>query len=280
MNFFLIFLTFSFSILACDDGFIKHNDIEIPLNSPLAGDITKDEYRTTLLKFEKFFKNSVEHQHNADLQIIVSWASNTVNAFAERSDDKWVITVFGGLARHKRITLDGLNLVLCHELGHHLGGHPKKTTNRWSSAEGQADYYSTSKCLRRLWKEENNIEIMGTKNVSALLVTECAKSYSSQAQQSLCQRIGLAGKSVALMIQELDHDSIEPKFETPDTQISRTMNYLYPFSQCRLDTFFSGAICTVSEFIDFDDDNEQIGSCNLTNGDLRGLRPRCWFVPR
>lgn len=267
-------------MIACDDGFVKNNSLQIHEFSPLAGDMTKEQYKSTLLNFQNFFHPMVEEQYDADLQVIVSWGSNTVNAFAERSDRNWMITIFGGLARHKAITVDGLSLVLCHELGHHLGGHPKKTTNRWSSAEGQADYYSTAKCLRRFWQNENNILVMQNKKVPEIVVQECAITFSSQQDQALCQRMNLAGKSVALMIQDLDQDSIEPKFETPDLEITRTMNYLHPFSQCRLDTYFSGSICPVAQNVEFDDEDERIGSCHPKNGDIRGLRPRCWFVPK
>jgi hypothetical protein len=91
--------------------------------------------------------------------------------------------------------------------------------------------------------------------------------------------MGLAGRSVSLMIQDLDHDSIEPKFETPDTLVVRAMNYSHPYAQCRLDTYFHGAICPVPETIEFSDDDQVQGSCHAKNGDTRGLRPRCWFVP-
>ena len=90
--------------------------------------------------------------------------------------------------------------------------------------------------------------------------------------------MGLAGRSVAFMIQDLDHDSIEPKFETPDTLVVRAMNYLHPYSQCRLDTFFQGAVCPVPESIEFEDDDQTVGACHAKLGDTRGLRPKCWFL--
>lgn len=277
---FALLLVASLPTLACDDGFVKHNHREIPANSFLAGDMTETQYKATLRNFEKFFGNMVEDNYNVELQVIASWGSNGVNAFAERGDNAWVIVVFGGLARHKDITADGLNLVLCHELGHHLGGYPKKSTNKWSSAEGQADYYSTTKCLRRLWEKEDNVSALAKVEIPQVVTMECAKTYSSPNEQALCARMSLAGKSVSLMIQNLDHDSIEPKFETPDSLVVRTINYMHPYAQCRLDTYFNGAVCPVTPKIDFDDREEEVGSCHPRRGDLRGLRPLCWFVPR
>ena len=55
---------------------------------------------------------------------------------------------------------------------------------------------------------------------------------------------------------------------------------MHPYAQCRLDTYFNGALCTVSEIIDFDDDEETTGACHKKNGDDRGLRPQCWFYTK
>lgn len=270
----------SFSSLACDGGFVKDNHLKIAPQSFLANDMTEKEFKDTAKSFEKFFAPQIERDHNAELQVYSSWASNTVNAYAERDEDAWLITIYGGLARHKAITLDGYKLVLCHELGHHLGGYPKKSTNKWSSAEGQADYFATMKCLRQWWENEDNESITMSMNVPAFVKNECAQSYASKKEQALCQRMSMAGRSVALLIQDLDQDSIEPKFETPDSLIVRAINYMHPYAQCRLDTFFNGAICPVSQLVSMENDDETSGTCHARNGDSRGLRPRCWFVPR
>lgn len=274
-----LFLFFvSFQTFACDGGMTMNRIISIPENSILANDMTEKEFKDAIKSFEKFFNPSIERDHNAELIVFGSWGSNTVNAYAEKAPKKVMITIYGGLARHKAITLDGFKAVLCHELGHHFGGYPKKSTNVWSSAEGQADYYATMKCLRRLWENENNQLALGEQVIPTALKNECAQTYTDAKNQSLCHRMGLAGRSVALMIQDLDHDSIEPKFETPDPLVVRAMNYLHPYSQCRLDTYFQGAICPVSESVEFDDHEQTEGACHPKLGDKRGLRPKCWFV--
>ena len=279
MKLFFFFVVFgSFASFACDGGMTMKRIVSIPVNSILANDMTEKEFRDSIKAFEKFFTPSIEREHNQELIIFGSWASNTVNAYAEKSDKKVMITIYGGLARHQAITKDGLVATLCHELGHHFGGFPKKSSNKWSSAEGQADYYATMKCLRRIWEKENNEAAVKVVSVPEELKRECVKTHSDEKGQFLCQRMGLAGRSVALMIQDLDHDSIEPKFETPDTLVVRAMNYMHPYAQCRLDTYFQGAICPVSESIEFDDDDQAQGACHARNGDSRGLRPRCWFV--
>lgn len=281
----LFVLLVSFQSFACDGGMaLNKRQISIPVNSALANDITEKEFKNTIKEFQDFFLDEVESRDKAELIVIGSWASNTVNAYAEQISDwgekKYYITVYGGLARHKDITKDGLVAVLCHELGHHFGGYPKKTTNRWSSAEGQADYYTTMKCLRRVWEKSNNTLAIQNITIPSTLKTECEKTYGNDKELALCQRMAMAGRSVSLMIQDLDHDSFEPKFETPDPQIVRAMNYMHPYAQCRLDTFFQGSICPVSQSVEFDDDNEEVGACHQINGDLRGLRPKCWFLSK
>lgn len=280
MKTFFLFILFSLSSLACDDGFVKINSRQIPVDSLDANAMTEKDFQEAGKQFEKFFGPELDRDHNAELQVFTSWSSNTVNAFAERNEDAWIITVYGGLARHKAITMDGLKLIFCHELGHHLGGYPKKSSNKWSSAEGQSDYFATTKCLRKWWEKENNQQVISNVVVPEFVKLKCAETYSDKNEQSLCQRMSMAGKSVALFIQDLDSDSIEPKFETPDTLVVRAINYMHPFSQCRLDTFFNGSLCKVSKDLGFDDQDETQGACHRRNGDLTGLRPQCWFLPR
>ncbi len=283
MKFVALLLTLlSFNAFPCDGGMNIRQSYKsfIPVNSLLANDFTEQDFKSSIKHFEKFFGPKIEDEHKAELIVYGSWASNTVNAYAERDDKKIMITIYGGLARHKAITKDGFMAVFCHELGHHFGGYPKKSTNRWSSAEGQADYYASMKCLRRLWKDEDNFLALSNVTVPQKVKDECAQTYTSVKEQALCQRMSLAGRSVALMIQDLDHDSIEPKFETPETSVVRSMNYMHPYAQCRLDTYFNGAICPVPEYQEFSDSEETEGSCHPKLGDSRGNRPRCWFFPR
>ena len=80
-----------------------------------------------------------------------------MNAFAKQGASTWEVHMYGGLARHQAVTADGFALVVCHELGHHLGGAPQKVDwfgrLRWASNEGQADYWGTAKCFRKLLEE-------------------------------------------------------------------------------------------------------------------------------
>jgi hypothetical protein len=61
--------------------------------------------------------------HHAKLVVNKLWKDSTVNASAEQRGNTWILNMYGGLARRPEISQDGFALVVCHELGHHIGGH-------------------------------------------------------------------------------------------------------------------------------------------------------------
>jgi hypothetical protein len=252
----------------------------IPENSLLANDMTEAEFKKIAKDFEQFFSQSIEAEYNSELIIFSSWKASTINAYAEQDPGKFMITIYGGLARHKSMTADSTTLTLCHELGHHLGGYPKKSTNKWSSAEGQADYYATMKCGRKIWEKENNEAAIAHMTIPAALMEKCDKVYSTNPDRALCVRMNMAGRGLALMFQDLESDSLEPRFETPSQEIARAMNFMHPYNQCRLDTYFQGSLCHVDKSVNFDDDKETIGACHPKLGDKLGNRPACWFLSK
>jgi hypothetical protein len=69
------------------------------------------------------------------------WESASVNAQAWRLGMKRAVRVYGGVARHRRIGISGLAVMLAHETGHHLGGFPRDPDMPWMTWQGQADYW-------------------------------------------------------------------------------------------------------------------------------------------
>lgn len=53
--------------------------------------------------------------------------------------------------RHRAVEIEGLGLVLAHEIGHHFGGAPRYPNNPWASCEGQADYWGALVAMREVW---------------------------------------------------------------------------------------------------------------------------------
>jgi hypothetical protein len=187
--------------------------------------------------------------------------------------------MFGGLARHSSVTTDGFALVLCHELGHHIGGAPKKrnTLNPWAGSEGQSDYFATHKCLRQVFLNDNNEAIVKKLVAPAALVSACKKAHNKD-DANICIRSGMAGASVAALFSSMDH-SKAASFSTPDSHVVSANVDSHPATQCRLDTFFQGSICEVSFHEDVSQRDEVQGTCHAANGHKTGLRPRCWHKP-
>jgi hypothetical protein len=190
--------------------------------------------------------------------------------------------MFGGLARHETITADGFAMVACHEIGHHIGGAPKKASwmgNTWASNEGQADYWGTMKCFRRVMMNDDNASIVAKMEVDQFAREKCEGIYANEAEIALCLRNAMGGLSLGNLFRALRRQTTPLAFNTPDrTRVTRT-NDNHPDSQCRLDTYFAGAICDKSIDEDVSQTNATVGVCNLSDGATDGTRPLCWYKP-
>lgn len=208
------------------------------------------------------------------------WTFASANPFAYRSQDKWTLELFGGLARHPLMTEDAFALAVCHELGHLLGGAPKfkDPIKQLYSNEGEADYFAALKCLRFYFMSEDNEAFLSKVKIPEILARSCKKSYSKKTEQAICIRIGLAGLENGKLFASLEKTS-EPSFETPDRSVVPMTDDKHPHAQCRLDTYLRGAICNKPLHDDLSDEDETIGACHKLNGDSIGLRPSCWFSP-
>jgi hypothetical protein len=85
-----------------------------------------------------------------NIEYRIAWTDQRVNAFATREGNKHVVTLLGGLIRHPYLQLEGIGLVLAHEIGHHLAG-PPYYPGSWASCEGQSDYWGAKVAMRKVW---------------------------------------------------------------------------------------------------------------------------------
>jgi len=86
-----------------------------------------------------------------EIQYDVLWDSRTCNAQAFVSDGRRCVRLYGGLARHRRMTVAGLAWVLAHETGHHLGGAPFHLRFPWISSEDRANSWAATIGLPRVF---------------------------------------------------------------------------------------------------------------------------------
>lgn len=278
------------SVFACTidgtKGIVEDNNLWISPNAKNVNKIDEVEFNRVIDKVVKVYEPIIVAE-GVKLKVERKWSDGTVNAFASRKWGKWVISMFGGLARHEAITADGFTLVVCHEIGHHIGGAPKKTKSmgrngtrkRWATNEGQADYWATLKCLRKVWQGDNHANILAAMEVPEVVSKKCESQFSDTEQRLLCQRSTIAGLSVAKLFQTLRKEPTAPDFKTPDTHVVAKNYHNHPATQCRLDSYYHGALCSVSEFSDVDQEDAMAGNCNRADGEIIGVRPLCWFKP-
>jgi hypothetical protein len=288
-------LTIAVSAFTCSedgkDGFLPENDFYIPSSYKSVNGITEAQFNEAIDEVEAIYAPIIAGM-GAKLNIERKWDDGTVNAYASQSGKTWKVAMFGGLARHATITKDAMALVVCHEIGHHIGGAPKKGgsgggwwggngggISSWASNEGQADYFATLKCLRKAWLNDDNSEVVKSLSVPKVVVELCKKTYGkNKADTALCIRASMAGKSVSDLFSALGKLP-ETKFETPDANVVSKTNDNHPKSQCRLDTYYQGSLCDVNMNEDVSQSEEVQGTCHGSLGHKLGTRPLCWFKP-
>ena len=250
-------------------GFLPENDMKIPVGQKGSGGLTQEQFNAVIDSVEEIYKPIVASK-GGKLVVERKWEDPTVNAYANRGwGGTWNVAMFGGLARHSAVTPDGFALVVCHEIGHHLGGFPKKFG--WASNEGQADYFATLKCLRRVY---------GSGALSKGMPQEdCDDAHGGGGGSQDCQRNAQAGLSIAKLFQALRNLPEPPEFTTPDESVAERMDNNHPQPQCRLDTYYQGGLCTKGLGEDVDDSNPLAGTCNRVEGYSVGVRPLCWYKP-
>jgi hypothetical protein len=263
------------------EGFLPDNNLKISVDAKRFGGLSEQEFNDVITKVESIYAPIVAQQ-GGTLKVSRGWTDATVNAYAQRAGKEWRVAMFGGLARHETITADGFALVVCHEIGHHIGGAPKKVgyySNSWASNEGQSDYFANLKCLRRAFLNDDNKAIISKMEIPMALSEACSKAFASEEDRAICIRGGMAGDSVARLFAALRNQSTPAKFDTPDRTVVSVTNDNHPATQCRMDTYFQGSLCDVSINEDVEQDSEVSGTCHGSLGHDSGLRPRCWFKP-
>jgi len=238
--------------------------------------------------------------HGAILQVNKHWSDSTVNAFAKQVGKVWTVDMFGGMARRPEITLDGFALIVCHEVGHHLGGYyytdmdDDGTPIRpdWGAAEGEADYFATHVCARKIFANALHLNHKFGAGVPAYVKERCDQSWTQVTDRDLCYRTAAASFSISSLLATIGSEK-PVKFETPDKSIVRRTFAAHPKAQCRLDTYFSGALCPVpfdltvipgrgpsstENSLQSEVAASKV-SCTLAGGQTLGVRPACWFKP-
>ena len=263
------------------ESFLPPNSLKHRIGAKDSGGITEAQFNAVMDRMQAIY-GPIVASHGATLQINRLWTDDTVNASAEEQGSTWILNMYGGLARDKTITQDGMALVACHEMGHHLGGAPKYGGGSdWAADEGGADYYANAKCLHRIFADSASASFTRKLAVGddvALIKAACAKSYKGSTDAALCTRAATAGLSVTALLGSLGGEP-QAHIDTPDAGVVAATNDEHPASQCRLDTYYQASLCPKDFNIDMSPTDPAVGACVLSQGYTVGMRPFCWYKP-
>lgn len=263
------------------EGILEENDLWITPESAFIGTMNERTFNRIIDRVEAIYGPIIASK-GSKLVVERDWTDGTVNAYATQSGNLMKVHMFGGMARHPAMTEDAFASVICHEIGHHLGGAPRKVFSwgvHWASNEGQSDYFASSKCMRKYFAKSNNQSVVARMKIDPSVKSQCRRIFGSGENSAICQRSSMAGLALAQLFQEARRETTEPLFTTPDPSIVDTTYHAHPGTQCRLDTYFQASLCVVSDKIENDPDSPLKGTCNRQEGYRFGTRPLCWYHP-
>jgi hypothetical protein len=154
-------------------------------------------------------------------------------------------------------------LLFCHELGHFKAGAPYKTRGRsqklsWSSAEGQADYYSTAFCLKDFSITELSFKEVDDIDISNQIYHLCPDFE--------CIKVLSSIYNVIRIYQSFTNSHEKLSFIDSNHSVPTSTILDYPSNQCRLNTLRNGYFCQEIDAIEND--------CFIKDF----ARPTCWFI--
>ncbi|AUN98776.1 hypothetical protein DOM21_07105 [Bacteriovorax stolpii] len=241
--------------------------------------VDKVDYLRITKALDSIYAERIQEE-GGELKFILSEKPAAPNAYAaKKAENSWEITVVSSFLSLDHQTVPTLGMILCHEVGHFLGGKPyvvgKQMTpavRAWApkkmSAEGQADYFATSECIKKLAVKIPDLFIKNKGLLNLPSAQECHRSYTNMDDIKLCNEILTASHQTILVYQQiLEQLNIPSSFfaKTENAASDRTLDLVgeYPELDCRYETFIKGTLCS----------SLNVNECD----DLKWSRPACWF---
>jgi hypothetical protein len=262
-------------------GFVPVEIVEDEKANNRSG-ITREQYDAIADRMFEIYE-PVANGLGYTIEINRKWESSVINAASIYIGKSWNIQLDGGFPRYRGITPDAYALVVCHEIGHFIGGFPYKSEFSWTNAEGSADYFATSKCFRLYAARDSlafNREAVAKFSPPARVTDNCRKNFDSEMDRLICLRSAKANLELSVAMSHMLREEVRPAFERFDpAQVAET-NPNHPANQCRLDTYLAGALCKEAPMTMISWTDENIGACTpLQHPEVQSYRPRCWFKP-
>lgn len=272
------------------DGFIPEHLVPdpIPSNSGFDHDgITKEEFEERNGLARKIF-NPFAEKFGGKLEVIEYWDKSEINASALKIGSEWKVYMYGGLARVKGMTPDAFTVVLCHELGHLVGGYPYHDGHSGVSGmanEGNSDYYGVFDCFYRLFKDDKEKNEQEEKMATEKVKNLCQNAHKDKTRQQICMRSMAGGLKVWQVIMDaLGQDSKDLAIGKKDPAVVSKTDNFHPEPQCRINTTTAGSLCPKTYYKDdvfpttLEEMDKLTCNANETGQDyMKGSRPQCWF---
>ena len=291
LNCVLFFLSFSGAASA---SILPENKLHLQDNMLRAANMSEAEFNQRIDEVIGLWQ-ATANAYGVRLSSQKAWRDSTVNAYADQNGSQWVVKFYGGLARRPEVTGDAFSLVACHELGHHFGGYYFFGRGAFArmTSEGASDYFAAQVCAPALWGNDHAVNETFRASADATTRRECDAVWRNARAQNLCYRITQAGQSLAQLFATLSGTASPYPGSPNPTEVSQT-NTSHPEAQCRMDTYFQGALCVregdprvipgFQNTSDLNGINSELEanrySCSTADGFRRGIRPRCWFRPQ
>lgn len=217
--------------------------------------LTEDDFNEVIDQIENLYSNSLDEKIKVERYWRPQGERDSAIRFPYITLENPIVKITGLVPQSGFISKDAFALLICHEFGHHLGGSPKLGARKliqWSTAEGQADYWAASECLKKYIRKDNGEKILGEMNGPLQIQEKCKKNFVTENDIFTCYRGAMAALSLASYFTSLG-SKIEIGTHAPATpQLVRAFRIDTFRDQCRIETFLAGS---------FNED-----------------RPSCWFV--
>ncbi|WP_141735965.1 hypothetical protein [Oligoflexus tunisiensis] len=140
--------------------------------------ITRPQYDSIIVETQNRLGPWVLESFGKELLVTGDWPKDYSPTSAGGSfyhkDGKWGIHIVGWVARSPEIYRDGMRLIYCHELGHHVEG---------GGAEVESDYFATSSCAPVVFHPEDPLDELSS-------LTDADKEDCRSAQDpQYCERV-------------------------------------------------------------------------------------------
>lgn len=213
----------------------------LPVGSANVSSVSEQDYLALVADFQSRYMKAVIDKTGMPLIIPNEWASPYFAAYAIKKDSYLQISLWGGMARAPGFTKAVLAAVLCHELGHILGGAPLQTIpgSEWASIEGQSDFFAAQVCLPEYFRRHPELIPLAT--IEPQIMQMCGDNVD-------CERTAQAGWNLVNLFQKYSYREFTPvRLDLREKPAAELILNTYPSDQCRLDTYIEGARCQLGQ---------------------------------